>query len=226
MFTSPEVGDYAVHETHGIGRITGTKKIETTDGTKEYIALEYRGGDVLYVPVEQMDILSRYTGEESPALSKIGGAEFEKVKQRVKASLKAMAFDLRKLYAARAEKRGFVFSPHEEEMAEFAAAFDYEETPDQLSSVEEILSDMCSPKVMDRLLCGDVGYGKTEVALRAAYLCVLNGKQAALMCPNTILCRQHFETAAKRFADFRRSRASRRGRSTCSSARTACSPPT
>ena len=202
MFTSPEVGDYAVHETHGIGRITGTKKIETTDGTKEYIALEYRGGDVLYVPVEQMDILSRYTGEESPALSKIGGAEFEKVKQRVKASLKAMAFDLRKLYAARAEKKGFVFSPHEEEMAEFAAAFDYEETPDQLSSVEEILSDMCSPKVMDRLLCGDVGYGKTEVALRAAYLCVLNGKQAALMCPNTILCRQHFETAAKRFADF------------------------
>lgn len=202
MFTSPEVGDYAVHETHGIGRITGTKKIETTDGTKEYIALEYRGGDVLYVPVEQMDILSRYTGEESPSLSKIGGAEFEKVKQRVKASLKAMAFDLKKLYAARAEKRGFVFSPHEEEMAEFAAAFEYEETPDQLSSIEEILSDMCSPKVMDRLLCGDVGYGKTEVALRAAYLCALNGKQAALMCPNTILCQQHFETAVKRFADF------------------------
>lgn len=202
MFTSPEVGDYAVHETHGIGRITGTKMIETTDGTKEYIALEYRGGDVLYVPVEQMDILSRYTGEEQPALSRIGGAEFEKVKQRVRASLKAMAFDLKKLYAARAEKRGFVFSPHEEEMAEFAASFDYEETPDQLSSIEEIVADMCSPKVMDRLLCGDVGYGKTEVALRAAYLCVLNGKQAALMCPNTILCQQHFETATKRFAEF------------------------
>ena len=202
MFTSPEVGDYAVHETHGIGRITGTRMIETTDGTKEYIALEYRGGDVLYVPVEQMDILSRYTGEEQPSLSKLGGAEFEKVKQRVRASLKAMAFDLKKLYAARAEKRGFVFSPHEEAMAEFAASFDYEETPDQLSSIEEIVSDMCSPKVMDRLLCGDVGYGKTEVALRAAYLCVLNGKQAALMCPNTILCRQHYETAAKRFAEF------------------------
>ena len=202
MFTSPEVGDYAVHETHGIGRITGTKKIETTDGTKEYIALEYRGGDVLYVPVEQMDILSRYMGEGEPSLSKIGGAEFEKVKQRVKASLKAMAFDLKKLYAERSEKRGFVFSPHEEEMDEFESAFEFEETPDQLSSVAEIKEDMCSSKVMDRLLCGDVGYGKTEVAFRAAYLCILNGKQAALMCPNTILCQQHFETAKKRFAEF------------------------
>lgn len=202
MFTSPEVGDFAVHETHGVGRIVGTKKIETTDGTKEYIALEYRGGDVLYVPVEQMDILSRYMGEETPALSRIGGAEFEKVKQRVKASLKEMAFDLKKLYAERAEKRGFAFEPHEELMQEFEAAFPYEETPDQLSSVAEIKADMCSKKVMDRLLCGDVGYGKTEVAFRAAYLCVLNGKQAALMCPNTILCRQHYETACKRFADF------------------------
>ena len=202
MITSPEVGDFAVHETHGVGKIVGTKKIETTDGTKEYIALEYRGGDVLYVPVEQMDILSRYMGEETPALSKIGGAEFEKVKQRVKASLKAMAFDLKKLYAERAERRGFEFAPYDEMMQEFDAAFPYEETPDQLASFAEIKADMCSKKVMDRLLCGDVGYGKTEVAFRAAYLCVLNGKQAALMCPNTILCRQHFETACKRFADF------------------------
>ena len=202
MFTSPEVGDFAVHETHGVGKIVGTKKIETTDGTKEYIALEYRGGDVLYVPVEQMDILSRYMGEETPSLSKIGGAEFEKVKQRVKASLKEMAFDLKKLYAERAEKRGFAFAPYDELMQEFEAAFPYEETPDQLASFAEIRADMCSEKVMDRLLCGDVGYGKTEVAFRAAYLCVLNGKQAALMCPNTILCQQHYETALKRFAEF------------------------
>ena len=202
MFTSPEVGDFAVHETHGVGKIVGTKKIETTDGTKEYIALEYRGGDVLYVPVEQMDILSRYMGEETPSLSRIGGAEFEKVKQRVKASLKEMAFDLRKLYAERAEKRGFAFAPYDELMQEFEAAFPYEETPDQLASFAEIRADMCSEKVMDRLLCGDVGYGKTEVAFRAAYLCVLNGKQAALMCPNTILCQQHYETALKRFAEF------------------------
>ena len=111
LFTSPEVGDYAVHETHGVGRITGTRKISTTDGTKEYVALEYRGGDVLYVPVEQMDILSRYMGGETPALSKLGGAEFEKVKSRVKASLKEMAFDLKKLYAERAQKNGFACMP-------------------------------------------------------------------------------------------------------------------
>ena len=202
MFTSPEVGDYAVHETHGIGRITGTKMIETTDGTKEYVALEYRGGDTLYVPVEQMDILSRYMGEDTPSLSKIGGAEFDRVKQRVRASLKSMAFDLKKLYAERSEKRGFEFLPFSDEMEEFEAAFEYEDTPDQHDSVEEIKSDMCSAKVMDRLLCGDVGYGKTEVAFRAAYLCILNGKQAVLMCPNTILCRQHYETAIKRFAPF------------------------
>lgn len=202
MFASPEIGDYAVHETHGVGKIVGTKKIETGDGTKEYIALEYRGGDVLYVPVEQMDILSKYTGEDNPSLSKIGGAEFERVKQRVKAALKTMAFDLKKLYAERAEKHGFKFTLYPELMEEFENAFEFEETPDQLASIEEIKADMCSEKVMDRLLCGDVGYGKTEVAFRAAYLCVLNGKQAALMCPNTILCRQHYENAVKRFSDF------------------------
>ena len=113
-----------------------------------------------------------------------------------------MAFDLKKLYAERAEKRGFSFAPFTEEMEEFEAAFEYEDTPDQRVSVDEILADMCSEKVMDRLLCGDVGYGKTEVAFRAAYLCILNGKQAALMCPNTILCRQHFETATARFSQF------------------------
>ena len=202
MFSSPEVGDYAVHEKHGIGKITGTQKIETTDGIKEYIAIEYKGGDVLYVPVEQMDILSKYTGGDNPALSRIGGAEFERVKERARQSIKKLAFDLKELYAERSRKTGFAFPAHEEEMAEFEAAFEYEDTPDQASSVEEIKADMCSEKVMDRLLCGDVGYGKTEVAFRAAYLCILGGKQAALMCPNTILCQQHYETALKRFADF------------------------
>ncbi len=202
MFTSPEVGDYAVHETHGVGKITGTKKIETTDGIKEYIAIEYRGGDVLYVPVEQMDILSKYTGEGSPQLSKIGGAEFERVKERVRQSIKKLAFDLKELYAERAKKVGFKFPEHAAMMEEFEDAFEYEETPDQLASIEEIKADMCSEKVMDRLLCGDVGYGKTEVALRAIYLCVLGGKQAAFMCPSTILSEQHFRTAIKRFNDF------------------------
>ena len=202
MFTSPEIGDYAVHEKHGIGRITGTKKIETTDGIKEYIAIEYKGGDVLYVPVEQMDILSKYTGEGNPTLSKIGGAEFERVKERVRQSIKKLAFDLKELYAERSQKRGYRFPENAVMMEEFENAFEYDETPDQLASIEEIKKDMCSEKVMDRLLCGDVGYGKTEVALRAIYLCVLGGKQAAFMCPSTILSEQHYQTALRRFADF------------------------
>ena len=202
MFAAPEIGDFAVHEKHGVGKITGTKKIETTDGIKEYIAIEYRGGDTLYVPVEQMDILSKYVGDGNPALSKIGGQEFARVKERVKASIKSLAFDLKALYAARSEKRGFRFPENTVMMEEFENAFTYEETPDQLSSIEEIKGDMCSEKVMDRLLCGDVGYGKTEVALRAIYLCVLGGKQAALMCPSTILSEQHYNTACERFAEF------------------------
>ncbi len=202
LFVAPEVGDYAVHEKHGVGRITGTKKIETTDGIKEYVAIEYRGGDVLYVPVEQMDILSKYVGEDNPTLSKIGGAEFERVKERVRASVKKLAFDLKLLYAERGERRGYRFPENAVMMEEFENAFTYDETPDQLTCIEEIKGDMCSDKVMDRLLCGDVGYGKTEVALRAIYLCVLGGKQAALMCPSTILSEQHFNTACERFKDF------------------------
>lgn len=202
MFSAPEIGDYAVHEKHGIGKITGTRKIETTDGIKEYVAIEYKGGDMLYLPVEQMDVLSKYVGDGNPALSKIGGAEFDRVKERVKRSIRALAFDLKQLYAERSEKRGYRFPENSEMMREFEDAFEYEETPDQLASAEEIKADMCSDKVMDRLLCGDVGYGKTEVALRAVYLCVLGGKQAALMCPGTVLSEQHFNTAIERFKDF------------------------
>lgn len=202
MFFAPEIGRYAVHEKHGIGMITGTKKIKTLDGIKEYISIEYMGGDVLYVPVEQMDILSRYVGQEQPALSKIGGTEFERAKERVRLSIRRMAFDLKELYAQRNEKKGYCFPENIVMMQEFEDEFPYEETPDQLSSIQEIKDDMCSAKVMDRLLCGDVGYGKTEVALRAAYLCVLGGKQAALMCPSTILCEQHFNTAVQRFEHF------------------------
>lgn len=202
LFVAPEIGDYAVHETHGIGKIIGMKKLETLEGVKEYIALEYRGGDTLYLPVERMDALSKYVGDDTPALSKIGGAEFERVKERVRNSLKKMAFDLKKLYAERSKKQGFAFPYYEDMMEEFYAAFEYTETPDQLDSLKEIIADMCSNKVMDRLLCGDVGFGKTEVALRAIYLCVLGGKQAAFMCPGTILSEQHYNTAVKRFAKF------------------------
>lgn len=202
MFVAPEIGDYCVHEKHGIGKITGTKKIETIDGIKEYVAIEYKGGDTLYVPVEQMDILSKYVGDSAPALSKIGGSDFERVKERVRQSIKKLAFDLKELYAERSAKKGYAFPENAAMMQEFEDSFEYEETPDQLLSVEEIKKDMCSEKVMDRLLCGDVGYGKTEVALRAVYLAVLGGKQAAIMCPSTILSEQHYNTAVKRFEEF------------------------
>ena len=202
LFFAPEIGDYAVHETYGVGKVTGVERIETTDGTKEYVSLVYKGGDVLHVPVEQMDILSKYMGGDDPVLSRIGGGEFERVKARVRASLKKLAFDLKALYAERQEKKGYVFPDYREEMDEFIAAFPYEDTPDQAESTEEILADMRSDKVMDRLLCGDVGFGKTEVALRAAYLCVLAGRQAALMCPSTVLSEQHFTTASSRMQEF------------------------
>lgn len=202
FFTAPEVGDYAVHEKYGVGRVTGIVKLETNDGIKEYVSLEYKDGDKLYLPVEMMDLLSKYVGEENPTLSKIGGAEFERVKARVRSSIKKMAFDLKALYAEREESHGFAFPENDEFMREFEAAFPYELTPDQADSLAEIKGDMCSGKVMDRLLCGDVGFGKTEVAFRAAYLCILGGKQAALMCPGTVLCNQHYDTALKRFAPF------------------------
>ena len=202
LFFAPEIGDYAVHETYGVGRVTGIQRIETTDGTKEYVSLAYKDGDVLHVPVEQMDVLSKYMGGDAPALSKIGGGEFERVKARVRASLKKLAFDLKALYAERQERKGYVFPDYFEEMDEFRAAFPYEDTPDQAVSTEEILADMRSEKVMDRLLCGDVGFGKTEVALRAAYLCILAGRQAALMCPSTVLSEQHFSTAKARMEEF------------------------
>ena len=202
MFSAPEVGDFVVHETHGVGKVVGTQKIETTDGTKEYIALQYKDGDMLYVPAECMDVLSKYVGDSNPHLSKIGGADFERVKARVKASLKKLAFDLKQLYAERTEKKGYHFPENTAFMQEFEDAFEHELTPDQASSVEEIKGDMCSDKVMDRLLCGDVGFGKTEVAFRAVYLCALAGKQAALMCPSTVLCKQHFRTATARFEQF------------------------
>ncbi len=202
MFSAPEVGDFVVHEKHGIGKAVGMQKIETTDGTKEYVAISYKDGDMLYVPAECMDVLSKYVGEENPTLSKIGGADFERVKARVKASLKKLAFDLKGLYAQRAESRGYPFPDNAVFMQEFEDAFEYPLTPDQESSVQEIMQDMRSEKVMDRLLCGDVGFGKTEVAFRAVYLCVLAGKQAALMCPSTVLCSQHFRTAEARLAAF------------------------
>ncbi len=202
-FSAPEAGDFAVHETHGIGVVRGTERISTTEGTKDYIALEYAGGDFLYVPVEQMDKLTKYLGgDKSPHLNKIGGAEFDRIKQRARESISKMTINLKKLYKDRAEQKGFVFSPDNALTEEFDDGFIHPLTEDQIQSVAEIKKDMESPKIMDRLLMGDVGFGKTEVALRAAFKAVLDGKQVAIMCPTTILSEQHYRTAMDRFAPF------------------------
>ena len=203
LYNAPEIGDFCVHEVHGIGIVRGTKKITTTDGTKDYVAIEYRGGDMLYVCVDKMDSLSKYLGgDEKPTLSRIGSNEFERVKERVKASIAQLTINLKQLYRDRSEQKGFAFSPDNELMEEFENSFEFEETEDQLQSIAEIKRDMESTKVMDRLLCGDVGYGKTEVALRAAFKAILDGKQVALIAPTTILCEQHYMTCLKRFAPY------------------------
>ncbi|MBR1867133.1 MAG: transcription-repair coupling factor [Clostridia bacterium] len=203
MFKAPEVGDFAVHEVHGIGYVKGVTRITTQEGSKDYVAVEYLGGDILYVGVDDMDKLTKYVGGgEKPVLNKIGGKEFERIKQRARESIARMTIDLKKLYKARSEKIGFVFSPEGEAEKEFDDAFEFEPTEDQVQSEVEIKGDMESGKVMDRLLCGDVGFGKTEVAFRAVFKAVLDGKQAALVCPTTILCEQHYRAAEKRFADF------------------------
>ncbi len=203
FFSAPEAGDYCVHETHGIGKVLGAKRISSTESTKDYVAVLYAGGDVLYVPVEQMDVLTRYLGgEKTPRLSKIGGADFERVKRAVKESIKRMSFDLKKLYSERNAEQGYKFIADAELENAFSNAFPFEETPDQEEADKEISIDMQSGKVMDRLICGDVGFGKTEVALRAVFRAVVNGKQAVLLAPTTILTEQHFNTAVKRFEGF------------------------
>ncbi len=203
FFSAPETGDYCVHEVYGLGRVLGSKKISSTEGTKDYIAVEYAGGDILYISVEQMDILTRYLGgEKHPKLSKLGGKDFERVKNSVKESIKKMSFDLKRLYQERDEMKGFKFSTDEELQKVFESAFPFEDTPDQIVANREIQSDMASGKVMDRLVCGDVGFGKTEVAFRAVFRAIVNGKQAVMLAPTTILTEQHFNTAVERFKDF------------------------
>ncbi len=203
FFTPPEVGDYCVHETHGIGKVLGVKKISSTESTKDYVAVLYSGGDVLYVPVEQLDVLTRYLGaEKSPKLSKIGGVDFERLKKSVKESIKKMSFDLKKLYNERKESKGTAFIVDAELEDAFGNAFPFEETEDQKACDQDILGDMQSEAVMDRLVCGDVGFGKTEVAFRAIFRAIANGFQAVILAPTTILTEQHYNTAIKRFEGF------------------------
>lgn len=203
FFTAPVAGDYCVHEIHGIGRVLGNKKITTLEGTKDYIAVEYKGGDILYVPVEQTDILTRYIGgDKKPALSKIGGKDFERIKNNVKESIKKMSFDLKRLYEERNACTGYKFACDGELFDLFVSAFEFEDTPDQAAATKDVIFDMESGKIMDRLICGDVGFGKTEVAFRAVFIAIVNGKQAVMLAPTTILAEQHYNTAIKRFKDF------------------------
>ena len=198
-------GDYVVHSVHGIGVFSGIRKIDTHGVTKDYIKIDYAKGDVLYVPVTQLDMVAKYIGAQENSrvrLNRLGSGDWQKAKARVKTSVKDIAKELIALYAARMKAKGYAFSRDNEWQRDFEAKFEYDETPDQLTCVREIKRDMERTAPMDRLLCGDVGFGKTEVALRAAFKCVSDSKQCALLCPTTILAWQHYQTVCKRFEGY------------------------
>ncbi|GAA0078548.1 transcription-repair coupling factor [Clostridium sp. CTA-5] len=203
-FNELKPGDYVVHVNHGIGVYKGIKQIEVAGHKRDYLDIVYDKGDKLYVPVEQLDLIQKYIGSEgkNPKVTKLGGSEWQKAKAKVKKSINDIAEDLIKLYATRSTLKGHKFSKDTQWQRQFEDEFPFEETPDQITSLEEIKKDMQSDKAMDRLLCGDVGYGKTEVALRAAFKCVMDGKQVAFLVPTTILAEQHYKNMKKRFSDF------------------------
>lgn len=203
-FAELKPGDYVVHANHGIGVYKGIKQMAAGGTTRDYLDIVYDKGDKLYVPVDQLDLVQKYIGSEgnSPKINKLGGEEWQKAKAKARKSINEIAQDLVKLYAARATLKGHSFGKDTEWQRQFEDEFPYEETPDQLASLEEIKRDMESDKPMDRLLCGDVGYGKTEVAIRAAFKAVMDGKQVAFLVPTTILADQHYNNFIKRFSDF------------------------
>ena len=201
-FRDLKVGDLVVHVDHGIGMFVGLKRIELGMETQEFMELRYFGEDKLFVPVERLDLVQRFTGAARPALDKLGGTTWEKAKTRVKKAMRGMAEELLKLYAARRAMPGHAFSPDLHWQQEFEDAFEWELTPDQKTAVADIKADMESPTPMDRLLCGDVGYGKTEVAMRAAFKAAMDGKQVAVLAPTTVLAFQHMKTLKSRFAAF------------------------
>ena len=195
-------GDYVVHAVHGIGVFEGIRKIESNGIIKDYITISYAGKDVLYVPVTQLDLVSKYIGaggdEVKVKLNKLGGTDWQKTRSKVKAAVKDIAKDLISLYSRRMNTKGYAFSPDIDMQNDFERRFEFEETDDQLRCIDEIKYDMMRPVPMDRLLCGDVGFGKTEVALRAAFKCIAEGKQCALLVPTTILAWQHYQTVLRR----------------------------
>ncbi|MDF2838373.1 MAG: Transcription-repair coupling factor, partial [Evtepia sp.] len=205
-FSDLSPGDLVVHEHHGIGRFSGMVQMSMDGIQKDYVKLQFAGADVLYVPAIQLDLVSKYIGGgedvETRRLSKLGGTEWERAKTRAKKAAKDLAKGLVQLYAERQRQPGFSFSPDSPWQREFEEQFEYAETDDQLRCVEEIKKDMERSIPMDRLLCGDVGYGKTEVAFRAIMKCILDGKQAAILTPTTVLAQQHYLTALQRFRRF------------------------
>ncbi|MUV38026.1 UvrABC system protein [Lentibacillus sp. JNUCC-1] len=198
-----KTGDYVVHANHGIGKYLGVETLEVAGKHKDYMLIRYSGDDKLYVPIDQIDLVQKFVGSEGkePKLYKLGGSEWTKVKRKVQSSVEDIADDLIKLYAEREARKGYAFSKDTALQEEFEAAFAYQETEDQIRCVEEIKADMERERPMDRLLCGDVGYGKTEVAIRAAFKAIADGKQVAILVPTTILAQQHFETIRERFQE-------------------------
>jgi transcription-repair coupling factor (superfamily II helicase) len=195
-------GDFVVHQVHGVGRYEGMVARAIGGVERDYLLLAYRGGDKLYVPTDQVGTVRRYTGGEAPALSKMGGADWQKARSKVKSAVREIAAELVILYRTRLATEGFAFSPDTPWQREMEDAFPYEETPDQLQAIVDVKADMERPQPMDRLICGDVGYGKTEVAMRAAFKAVQDGKQVALLAPTTLLANQHGQTLRERFAGF------------------------
>src|SRR5688572_8527848 len=197
-----KVEDLVVHVDHGIGRFVGLRQIGVGDSMQEFMELRYFGEDKLFVPVERLDLVQKYSGTAKPALDKLGGTSWERTKTRVKKAMRDMAEELLKLYAARKAVPGHAFSPDSHWQREFDDAFEWDLTVDQQNAIDDIRRDMESPTPMDRLLCGDVGYGKTEVAMRAAFKAVMDGKQVAFLAPTTVLAFQHQKTLTERFAGF------------------------
>ncbi|MCB7318172.1 transcription-repair coupling factor [Lacrimispora sp. 210928-DFI.3.58] len=203
-FSELSVGDYVVHEEHGLGIYRGIEKVERDKIIKDYIKIEYGDGGNLYLPATRLESIQKYAGAEAkkPKLNRLGGSEWNKTKTRVKGAVQAIAKDLVKLYAARQEKNGFQYGHDTVWQKEFEELFPYEETEDQLDAIDAVKQDMESRKIMDRLICGDVGYGKTEVALRAAFKAVQDSKQVVYLVPTTILAQQHYNTFVQRMKDF------------------------
>jgi transcription-repair coupling factor (superfamily II helicase) len=202
FFDDMKAGDYVVHYQHGVGRFGGMVKRSIGGVERDYLVLEYRGGDRLYVPSDQIDLLRPYTGGESPTLHRLGGSDWQKTRSRVRAAVREIAQELVVLYRRRITSPGHAFSPDTPWQAEMEASFPYTETADQAKAIAEVKADMEDGAPMDRLVCGDVGFGKTEVAVRAAFKAVQDGKQVAVLVPTTLLASQHLQTFSERFAGF------------------------